>query len=234
MRLNGMTEGRSAGLPEVKARFKTVLRRISDQDSSLAFAEAAFPAYAHPNPIIDRLFWGRLQAVESFVTKRTAKPLILDFGCGSGVMSYTIASSAQRVVATDEEPLPYKRVSAELAFPPNVEFVMPHELTAERYRSAFDLILALDVLEHLEDLSGTLALFKDLLRQGGAVVASVPTESALYKIGRFLAGSRFTGHYHTATFNHIKSECEKAGRITPIATLYPLLPLFRIFSLEFE
>ena len=70
-----MTERSSTRVWEAKARFKSVLRHISDHETGKIFAEAALPAYAHGNPLIERLFWGRLRVVERYVAKNRGRPL---------------------------------------------------------------------------------------------------------------------------------------------------------------
>lgn len=194
--------------------------------------EAAFPAYAHRNPLIDRIFWGRLAAAEEYLTTRSPRT-VLDFGCGSGVMSYIMAGSADQVVATDIEPEIFNRMRLVVGFPPNVAFAPVPELAGETYRHSFDAIIALDVLEHIEDLSEVLRRFKTLLRPGGVVVISGPTENALYRLGRRIAGKRFSGNYHVSDIGRVETECRRHGSVRRIATLYPVLPLFKIFSLQF-
>ncbi len=193
--------------------------------------EAAFPAYAHRNPLIDRIFWGRLAAAEAYLTTRSPQT-VLDFGCGSGVMSYIVAGFADQVVATDIEPEIFRRMQV-VGFPGNVVFATVAELAEETYRRSFDAIIALDVLEHIEDLSEVLRRFEKLLRPDGVVVISGPTENALYRFGRRIAGKRFSGNYHVSDIGRVEAECRRHGSVQPIATLYPVLPLFRIFSLQF-
>jgi 2-polyprenyl-3-methyl-5-hydroxy-6-metoxy-1,4-benzoquinol methylase len=216
---------------EAKKLFKNNFR-TAVLDKSAMLDEAAIPAYAHRNPLIDRIFWGRLAAADKYL--RTISPLtVLDFGCGSGVMSYIMAGFADRVVATDIEPEIFNRMRLLVAFPPNVMFATVLELAGESYRQTFDSIIALDVLEHIEDLPEVLRQFDKLLRPGGVVVISGPTENALYRLGRKIAGNRFSGNYHVSDIGRVEAECRRHGSVQPIATLYPVLPLFKIFSLQF-
>lgn len=194
--------------------------------------EAAFPAYAHRNPLIDRIFWGRLAAAEEYLVRRSPKT-VLDFGCGSGVMSYIVSGFADKVVATDIEPEIFKRMQLVVSFPPNVVFATVPDLAGEAYRQRFEAIIALDVLEHIDDLSEVLRRFDKLLRPDGVVVISGPTENALYRLGRRVAGRRFSGNYHVSDIGRVEAECRRHGSVQPIATLYPVLPLFKVFSLHF-
>ena len=216
-------------------RAKRLFKRIfavAVKERSAILDEAAFPAYAHCNPLIDRLFWGRLAQAERYLSRQSCGA-VLDFGCGSGVMSYIVAGFSERVIATDIEPSTFGYMQSAVRFPENIAFASASELTAERYTHYFDVIVALDVLEHVDDLSGTLRGFATLIKPGGVVVISGPTENKLYQLGRKLAGKRFTGDYHITDIRRIEEECRHHGSVRNIATLYPILPLFRLFSLHF-
>jgi 2-polyprenyl-3-methyl-5-hydroxy-6-metoxy-1,4-benzoquinol methylase len=94
---------------------------------------------------------------------------------------------------------------------------------------SFDLINALDVLEHVDDLSTTLRDLLNLLKPGGRLVISGPTENTFYKIGRKLAGPEFSGEYHERGTAEIKRELARGAGVRQIATLYWPAPLFEIF-----
>jgi len=194
-----------------KRAFKRAFRAAT-HEASVVLDEAAFPAYAHMNPFIDKVFWGRLSAAERYLSKR--KPLkVLDFGCGSGVMSYIVGGFAEQVVATDIQPEPLRRMQESISFPRSVVFVGPTELSSPMYRRNFDAIIALDVLEHVQQLSEVLDQFQEMLRPGGVAIISGPTENALYKVGRRFAGRRFTGDYHVSNIGLIEKECRRRGSV---------------------
>ena len=46
---------------ETKELFKNAIERISNETDTYAVSEAAFPAYAHKNPVIEHVFWKRLK-----------------------------------------------------------------------------------------------------------------------------------------------------------------------------
>jgi 2-polyprenyl-3-methyl-5-hydroxy-6-metoxy-1,4-benzoquinol methylase len=217
---------------EAKKIFKKVFASTI-KDKNKILDEAAFPAYAHRNPIIDRIFWGRLAEAELFLRTRSLSD-VLDFGCGSGVMSFIIADFAKRVVATDIQPVAFDRMRRAVDFPSNVQFATDFELADKRFEGSFDAIIALDVLEHIQDLQQVLQNFKRLLKPRGIAVISGPTENVLYRIGRRIAGERFTGDYHVSNIGKIEAECRRHGSVQMLATLSPILPLFKVFSLQFD
>jgi methyltransferase family protein len=94
---------------------------------------------------------------------------------------------------------------------------------------SFQLINALDVLEHVDDLSRTLFDLLNLLQPGGRLVVSGPTENILYQIGRKLAGREYSGDYHERGVGVIKQELARLAQVQQIATLYWPIPLFEVF-----
>jgi hypothetical protein len=58
----------------------------------------------------------------------------------------------------------------------------------------FDAIVALDVLEHVEDLSAVYELFLSVTARNGVWIISGPTENTLYRLARRVARTRGEGH----------------------------------------
>jgi trans-aconitate methyltransferase len=94
----------------------------------------------------------------------------------------------------------------------------------------FDLITALDVLEHVQDLPRTLEALLRLLSPAGTLVVSGPTENVLYRIGRRLAGSEYSGDYHERGIGVVRRELGRLARVESIASLYWPVVLFEIFA----
>jgi SAM-dependent methyltransferase len=153
----------------------------------------AAPSYLHPNPLVRWLFWKRLDVVADFLSERGARYASgLDFGCGIGVQLPTLSAMTDLVYATDLVLAPGRHVAHRLALG-NVTFVEADRLSS---LPPLDYIVATDVLEHVHDLEAVVQGFGDALKPGGALVVSGPTENALYKIGRMLAGFGGKGGYH--------------------------------------
>lgn len=213
-----------------KKIFKPIIQKIARGGKGREdLLESAFFAYAHRNPVIDKIFWGRLKAVEQYIRKRELCE-ILDFGCGSGVLSYNLGQAGLNVVATDTDPVPFREVKKFIQFPAIVKFVPSLELDAKKYPGRFDAIVALDVLEHIEDTDNAIDFLVSLLKPDGEIIVSGPTENFLYKIGRCLAGKEFTGTYHKTDIKKIRKLFEKRAEVRTIKKIYPFLPLFDSFS----
>ncbi len=214
-----------------KAEFRAVIRKVLAESEQGRMDEAGFPAYSHPNSLINWLFWQRLRVVMNYIERDAPYEHVLDFGCGSGVMLPFLCGISNRVTAMDIDLLPFERVSRLRAFPANLEVHDAHEVTLKELpKASFDIIVATDVLEHVEDLSGTLADMQSLLKPGRQVVISGPTENILYKVGRKLAGPEYSGDYHERGILEVRELLAKQMKIIHIATLYWPVPLFEIFA----
>lgn len=190
-------------------------------------AEMAVPSYSHWNPLIRWLFWWRLDTAVR-LAGLTPGLTVLDYGTGSGILLPTLGSVAERIIATDIELAPSRATA--VARRVAVEFVELPDLgqwTAANH-GALDCIFALDVLEHVEtdELSDLSTSFRSLLRPGGRLIVSGPTESAAYKVGRALAG--FKNEYHHRNIFEIDSALLADWRVTS-RTFIPRFPLPRAF-----
>ena len=213
---------------DVKQRFKSAIQSILAEHASYEIDEAALPAYAHRNPFIDYIFWRRVNiAYDYAVTHRVNN--VLDFGCGTGLLSYALASAGKDVVAIDLNFAPLALVKQKVTFPQSIEFIEGDLLTHDLGTKRFDLIIALDVLEHITDLRPYIERFSSLLTPTGKILVSGPSENLLYKVGRKFAGTRFTGDYHVSNIKTIRNDFSQYMGTETIATLIWPLTLFEIF-----
>jgi 2-polyprenyl-3-methyl-5-hydroxy-6-metoxy-1,4-benzoquinol methylase len=216
-----------------RSEFRAVIREVLSESEQGRMDEAAFPAYSHPNPLINWLFWQRLRVVMEYIDRHAPYSHALDFGCGSGVMLPFLGGISQRVTAMDVDLLPFERVSRYQSFPANLEVIdVRQQPLQELPRASFDLIVALDVLEHVGDLPATLADLQALLMPSGQIVVSGPTENFLYKLGRALAGPEYSGDYHERGISTVRSLLAERMQVIPVAVLYPAFPLFDIFAAQ--
>lgn len=214
-----------------KSEFRGVIQQVLSESAGGRMDEAAFPAYSHPNPLINWLFWQRLRVVMDYVERLAPCSHALDFGCGSGVILPFLGTISQRVTAMDVDLLPFERIRQLRPFPPNLEVLDARQQRLQDLpRASFDLIIALDVLEHVEDLPDTLATLHALLTPAGQVVVSGPTENLLYRLGRALAGPEYSGDYHERGISEVRALLAERMQVIPIATLYWPFPLFDIFA----
>lgn len=171
--------------PEVLREMASLLQ---DEDRD----EMAIPSYLHPNPALRWMAWSRLHAVVDLLPSCLPHGgAAMDYGCGTGVLFESLLSRASSLVGVDLV-LDAARLWTERQGL-DVELIGPQAL-AQRDARSLDLIVAAEVLEHVDDLQGVLRDFGRLLKPGGSLLVSLPTEGRLYRAGRRLAG--FHGHYH--------------------------------------
>jgi 2-polyprenyl-3-methyl-5-hydroxy-6-metoxy-1,4-benzoquinol methylase len=221
---------KSSDFQAYKNRYRSAIRKVLQESEKGRLDEAGFPAYSHPNPLINWLFWQRLHTAMAYIEKQGPYESVLDFGCGSGVMLSFLAGQSQHVMATDIDLVPLERVRKYIPLPENIQVVDAKQIFISQLPPrSFDLINALDVLEHVDDLPRTLSELLNLLKPGGRLVVSGPTENILYQIGRRLAGPEYSGEYHERGIAEIKRELSRLARVEGIATLYWPVPLFEVF-----
>jgi SAM-dependent methyltransferase len=176
-------------------------------------AEMAIPSYLHSNPLLRSMAWWRVGVLASHL-QRAARAFprrdlrVVDFGCGSGVLFADALGVAREVIGVDQV-LAAAQLLVKRKGYDNVLLLTPEEAAVRIQPGSVDIILAGEVLEHVEPLDETLAHFKRWLRSDGQLLVTLPTENALYRMGRRLAG--FDGHYHHANAASITLDLERCG-----------------------
>jgi len=225
----------SSGFREYKTRYRSAIRKVLEEAERGRLDESGFPAYSHLNPLINWLFWQRLHTAMNYIEKYAPYENVLDFGCGSGVMLPFLAQQSKQVTAIDIDLLPLESLKKHIPLAENIQVVDANQTSLSQLTpQSFDLINALDVLEHVDDLTHTLIELLNLLKPGGRLVVSGPTENTFYQIGRKLAGSEFSGEYHERGTAEIKGELARLACVRQIATLYWPAPLFEIFVAQVQ
>lgn len=115
-------------------------------------------------------FMASLQRKNDFFLKNLSKNknVVLDIGCGSGILAFDLAKYYENVVAVDisQEMLDIAKAKRSA---PNIKYLLmdAENLTLDEN---FDLITSANTFHHLENLPATLQRIKKLLKPGGKVV----------------------------------------------------------------
>jgi SAM-dependent methyltransferase len=117
--------------------------------------------------------------------------LSIDMGCGPGQFSFYLAEKGGTVIGIDGAPDMVAACEAQVRERrvANITFLearLPH--VDEARLGQADLILSSSVVEYVDDLDATLALFGRLLRPGGALLVSMPN---LLSVSRMLQRLRY-------------------------------------------
>ena len=182
------------------ARFPAALvRELARTLSAEESAESAVPSYTHWNPAIRWLMFRRLELIRRMASEALAgiaardRLLALDFGCGIGMLIPVVAPQVAELYLCDERLAP-ARATARLFAATNVVCLPPGEVGDRITDASLDVVIAADVLEHVDDLAAIVSTLGRKLRPGGTLIVSGPTEGRAYRLGRWIAG--FSGDYH--------------------------------------
>jgi 2-polyprenyl-3-methyl-5-hydroxy-6-metoxy-1,4-benzoquinol methylase len=141
--------------------------------------------------------WGAVKPFIDFQAKRT-----LDVGAGTGLMTFEVARRLKRggTILASEFDGHRVTVAYEIAKKgnfKNVDFVRG-DLRALGLQQKFDQVLAIDVLEHIEDDILALRQINGILKPDGVLVISVPTPLYPKYFGRMWA--KRIGHVRDGYF----------------------------------
>lgn len=191
-----------------------------------ALDEQAVPSYTHGNSVIAHLFWSRVWRIIDYLEDIKIGN-VLDFGCGTGILFPFLISRGEGLTAFDVDPSAAQEMAQRLNLY-GIRFLSSWKSVEALPSASFDTILALDVLEHVDNLPEVSALFNRLVKPGGRLIVSGPTESSLYKLGRWFAG--YKHHFHRRNIYDIEKELSLYFKVQLLAALYPWITFFRISS----
>ena len=201
-------------------------RRIVDANQKGACDEQGLPSYLNSNLLMRWLVWKRVEIVINAIKKYGPYQNALDFGCGYGVFLPFLNMHSQTTFAYDLIIDKVKTACQGYQWKNIIYISDLNELTSKR--KSLDLILAIEVLEHIENTEEISSMFADLLSPNGHLLVAGPTENWIYKIGRKLAG--YSGEYHVQNIYDIIQVLAKRYKIKKISTLVPGLPFFEVYD----
>lgn len=174
----------------------------------------AIPSYLHRNPALRWMAWRRVSVVSDLMSRMVSRgtngqrTAVMDFGCGTGVLLDTCSRNADTVYGVDLVLDSARLLTKEWELD-RVTLMTPDEAFDAVAPGSLDVIVAAEVLEHVEPLEPALEQFRTWLKPEGRLLVSLPTENTLYKLGRRLAG--FSGHYHHANASSIDPVITRLG-----------------------
>jgi SAM-dependent methyltransferase len=190
---------------------------------------------------MDPTLWEEISAVEDrhwwFTARRSiilhlvsqlapAGASVLDIGCGTG---FTLEALAERFDAWGLEPDPAVRARVRSSVAHRVLAGDTGDRSALGNRT-FDVVLLLDVLEHVKDDRAELASAAAALAPGGKLVITVPANPRLWS-----NHDERNGHYRRYTEDSLRTLLTSAGLAPTLLThfnarLYPLARLHRTLA----
>ena len=190
--------------------------------------EGTPPQYSHSNFFVREVMWRRLDHLMA-LSRAERRDRVLDFGGGNGVLAPTLSRRYRSVTCVDLQPQMLRRVVDGQRLQ-NVT-IREEELSAAKLEEeSFDTIIAADVLEHIPDFMPIVRELRRVLKPGGELLVSAPSENLLYAVARVLFGyQKPADHYHDAR----TIERQVGAIIRPASREYYPVPLssLSLFSL---
>jgi 2-polyprenyl-3-methyl-5-hydroxy-6-metoxy-1,4-benzoquinol methylase len=139
----------------------------------------------------------------TFAARLARGKRVLDAGCGTGYGSAELARAAERVVGVDRAPAAIEFARAHYAAV-NLSFEEASCETLPHAGGSFELVVAFEVIEHLEDWRGFLREARRVLAPNGQLVVSTPNR-LYYTESRGLDGAN-PFHVHEFDFAEFRAE----------------------------
>ncbi|WP_042162110.1 class I SAM-dependent methyltransferase [Paenibacillus gorillae] len=143
-----------------------------------------------------------LQLIERTKSHLNTSDVLLDYGCGTGLIANEIATDVKTIHAIDisSNMIAIATAKANDRNLTNINYAHAVIFDKRYTKGSFDVILAFHVLHLLEDEHIVLQRINDLLKPGGLLISATPCVGEKLLLGRFLS---FAGKI--GVMPHIKS-----------------------------
>jgi SAM-dependent methyltransferase len=116
------------------------------------------------------------------------RPKVLDLGCGEGALAQRLVDLGYDVVAVDREAAPWQ-AQGPIFLCIDLNHSAAVDQFVSQYRGTFDLILAVEVIEHLHSPWGLLNTCRQLARADTQLIVTTPNISSWWsRVWFFLTG----------------------------------------------
>lgn len=154
---------------------------------------------SYANLILGIVYWSKLKDVFNYLKKKRWGQ-ILEIGCGFGFLLPSLCQIGSKVIGSDIEGIfDFYRKTTLKEFEKryaNLELKKADARSLSNYidENSCDVIIAISVLEHIDDYNRAIMEIRKCLKPNGLFVCMLPSENWLYKLGRKLVG--YKGDYH--------------------------------------
>lgn len=148
------------------------------------------------------------------ILSKHKKLKILDYGCGVGTISLYLASLGHDVIGLDvsKNAIKMARASAKSLKIKNAKFFILNKLDCNKMKKAFDLVLMIEVIEHVPNDKKVMKEVSNYLKKNGYLILTTPSiEAPLYKLGLLKSFDNRVGHIRRYTQLNLIQLIEEAG-----------------------
>jgi SAM-dependent methyltransferase len=164
------------------------IRRAETYDQSY-FEEVHKNWFA--NPDVDMF-----ESLGRIIASYRADASVIDLGCGNGNFLKFLRQRYPRLILSGVD------VAAPFAVTPGIQFIQGDIFDA-KISGRFDVVTALDVIEHMPDVNGFVERADQLCAPGGLIILKTINErSTLYGVSRFLRAIRYRGPFDRLYNSH--------------------------------
>ena len=201
-----------------------ILRALYAESRHTLYHMAAL-SYLHRNPLVRWVVARRMRIVMDMLDLGEGRTL-LDYGCGTGILFLQLPPRPDTYYGVDLEDWPAEKVLSHHRRD-DVQLLKVSEWEAKIPDGSLDYLVALEVLEHVEDLPSIIKVFRKKLKPAGKLVVSGPTENFFYQVGRKIAG--FKDEYHERDIKDVCAEILAEGFKEELKYALPLGGPFSAF-----
>lgn len=196
---------------------------------NLTSSEMAIPSYIHPNPFVRWIVTKRMFTLISYMDLYDGCK-VLDYGCGTGMLLLQLPPDCVDYFGVDTSLWQADKI---LKAHNRKDFTLydASDWDSKFRDNSIDCIVALEVLEHVQDVSSLLTSFSRILKPKGKFLISGPTENVFYRFARKIAG--FSGEYHHRNIYDIMLDISKSDlKVRVRSKTLPLPPPFNLFMVS--
>lgn len=199
----------------------------SPQDTSRMYELGTF---------LRRIYLRRLELCAEHLERLSDDNIGLEIGTGSGFFIPTLSYCVGECVASDiHSNMP--KVHSFLWKEGIGCFLVRCDATLLPFKSdTFDIVVAISVIEHLEDPNKVIEETKRVLKPTGSLIAAFPVENRILQLRRFILPEEYRNkdlkEIHLSSFREIIRACKKHFKFLKIRKLIPLVPLSLSFYIS--